>query len=240
MRQMARRLTTTVVCLAAALATPPAQAAADPFEGVNRRIHGFNQQFRAHVLGPLAETYIAVTPPPWREGVARVASNMAEPITAVSGLIAGDPRVAKNALTRFGLNSTLGWGGVHDVAAARGLPHRPLGLADAACSRGVSSGPYLVVPLLGPSTLRDAGAMIVTSAALSQLVGAEWLAGVGAGDAFVTYAARHEALRQVDAVALDSYAILRSAYWQRRAAACANDRARLLARQAAEDDDNDR
>jgi ABC-type transporter lipoprotein component MlaA len=95
-----------------------------------------------------------------------------------------------------------------------------------------------VVPLLGPSTSRDAGAMIITSAALSQLVGAEWLARAGSGDAFVAHAAGHEVLRQVDAMALDSCAILRSAYWQRRAAACAIDRAQLLARQAAEDDDD--
>ncbi len=99
-------------------------------------------------------------------------------------------------------------------------------------------GPYLVVPLLGPSTLRDAGALAVTSAALSQLVGADWLAGVGVGDAFVTYAGRHEALKQVDAAALDSYAVLRSAYLQRRAASCAIDRAQLLAREAAENSDD--
>lgn len=234
----ARRLTTALGCLAALLAAPSAQAAADPFEAANRRIHGFNQQVRAHVLGPLAESYVAVTPPSWREGIARAASNLGEPITAVSGLIAGDPGLARNAISRFGINATLGWGGVRDVAAGRGLPHRPLPLADAACSRGLPSGPYLVVPLLGPSTLRDAGALVVTSAALAQLVGGEWLAGMGVGDGFVTYAGRHEALKQVDAAALDSYAVLRSAYLQRRAASCAIDRARLLALEAAEDSDD--
>jgi phospholipid-binding lipoprotein MlaA len=227
----------TLACLAAVLAAPSVQAAGDPFEGVNRRIHDFNQQLRAHVLDPLAKTYVAVTPPPWREGIARAASNLGEPITAVNGLIAGKPALARNAISRFGINSTLGWGGVRDVAAERGLPHRPLPLADVACSRGLPSGPYLVVPLLGPSTLRDAGAMVVTSAALSQLVAAEWLAGVTIADGFVTYAARHEALRQVDAAALDSYAVLRSAYLQRRAVACAIDRARLLEQEAAEDSD---
>lgn len=234
----ARRLVTILGCLAAGLAPLPVQAAADPFEAANRRIHGFNQQLRAHVLGPLAESYVAVTPPPWRQGIARAAANLGEPITAVSGLVAGDPGLARNAISRFGLNSTLGWGGVRDVAAERGLPHRPLTLADAACSRGLPSGPYLVLPMLGPSTLRDAGALAATSAALSQLVGAEWIAGMGAGDAFVTYAGRHEALKQVDAAALDSYAVFRSAYLQRRAASCAVDRARLLALEAAEDRDD--
>ena len=234
----ARRLTAALGCLGVLLVAAPAQAVTDPFEAANRRIHGFNQQLRTHLLGPLAETYVAVTPPPWREGIARAASNLAEPITAVNGLIAGDPALARNAMARFGINSTLGRGGVRDVAAERGLPHRALSLADAACSRGLPSGPYLVLPVRGPSTLRDAGAMAVTSAALAQLVGGEWLAGVGVGDGFVTYAARHETLRQVDATALDSYAVLRSAYQQRRAASCAIDRAQLLALEAAEDSDD--
>lgn len=221
---IAVRTLAVLACLAAVFAAPSVQAAGDPFEGVNRRIHDFNQQLRAHVLDPLAKTYVAFTPPPLREGIARAASNLGEPITVVNGLIAGEPALARNAISRFGINSTLGGGGVRDVAAERGLPHRPLPLADVACSRGLPSGPYLVVPLLGPSTLRDAGAMLVTSAALSQLVAAGWLAGVTIADGFVTYAARHEALRQVDAAALDSYAVLRSAYLQRRAIACTIDR----------------
>jgi phospholipid-binding lipoprotein MlaA len=234
----ARRLTTAIGCLSALLAAAPAQAVTDPFEGVNRRIHGFNQQLRTHLLGPLAETYIAVTPPPWREGIARAATNLGEPITAVSWLIAADPSLARNAIIRFGINSTLGWLGVRDAAAERGLPHLPLRPADAACRHGLPSGPYLVLPVLGPSTLRDAGAMAVTSAALAQLIGAEWLVGVRVGDGFVAYAARHETLRQIDAAALDSYAVLRSAYLQRRAATCAIDRAQLLALEAAEDSDD--
>jgi phospholipid-binding lipoprotein MlaA len=235
---MTLRLATLLCSLGAVIAATPAWSAADPFEATNRRIHGFNQQVRAHLLGPLAETYVAITPPPWREGIARAVANLAEPITAVSGVIAGDPGVARNAISRFGINSTLGWGGVRDVAAERGLAHRPLPLADAACSRGVPSGPFLVLPLLGPSTVRDAGGLLVTSAALSKLVGADWTAGMGAGEAFVTYTARHEVLRQVDAAALDSYAVLRSAYLQRRAAACAVDRAQLLAQDAGEDSDD--
>ncbi len=97
---------------------------------------------------------------------------------------------------------------------------------------GVPSGPYLVLPLIGPSTLRDAGTMVATSAALSQMVGSEAFLGWRGTDLFTTYAAFHAELMQIDAQALDSYALHRSAFLQRRAAACPADRQAM-----AEDDD---
>lgn len=212
----------------------PAAAAEDPFESVNRRIHAFNQRLRSHVLGPLAETYARVTPPGVRQGIAQAAANLAEPVTAISSLAAGEFDLALNALSRFGINTTVGLGGVRDEATAMGYPRRAFTLADAACSWGVPSGPYLVMPVLGPTTLRDAGALFATSAALAQVMPPELVAGWGAGDLFVTYAGLHAEIEQLDAQSLDPYAVHRSVYVQRRARACANDRAALLARDAGE------
>lgn len=210
---------------ALALAAGPAAAASDPLEPVNRRTHALNQMLQAHVLGPAAEAFVAATSPGFRAGLANAFANLGEPVSAISSLAAGDLARAANAAMRFGINTTLGFGGIDDAAATLGFPRRPFALADALCSWGVSSGPYLVLPLLGPSTARDAGAMAATGMALSQAVGTEAVLGWRAGELFVGYAGFHAELRRIDEQALDSYAVHRSAYLQRRAVACPADRA---------------
>lgn len=215
--------------LAAAAASPARAAADDPFEAANRRVHAFNQVVRARVLGPLAELYLSAVPAEVRRSVGNALANLNEPITALSGLAAGELGLAANAAARFGINSTLGLAGVRDRAAEMGYPRRAFGLADAACRWGVPRGPFLVLPLLGPSTLRDAGALMAQSAALSQALGSEVVLAWRTGDAFVGYADLHPELERTDALALDPYAVYRSAYLQRRAAACPTDRVRELA-----------
>ncbi len=217
----------TLACAVAALVltAAPARAERDPFEEVNRRIHAFNQEARAQVLGPLAEAYTARVPPDVQRGIARAFANLGEPVTALSGLAAGDLEVAARAATRFGINATLGLGGVRDPAAAMGWPARPFSVADAVCAWGVPSGPFLMLPLLGPSTLRDASAMAASGIALSQALGPEVVLAWRGGDAFVGYAGMHRDLAAQEERALDAYAVLRSAHLQRRAAACPADRA---------------
>lgn len=206
------------------LAAIPARAEDDPLEGLNRRTHALNGAVRAWVLAPAVEAWRAAAPPAVRQGVAQVFANLREPITALSGLAAGEVAVAANATIRFGINSTLGLGGVEDRAAAMGYAPRRLTPADALCAWGVPSGPYLVLPLLGPSSLRDAGAMAAAGLALSQALGPDVTGAWAAGDAFLDYDSVHDALGQVEAHSLDSYAVLRSAWRQRRAAACPADR----------------
>jgi len=212
----------------------PARAADDPFESVNRRIHGMNTFVRSHLLAPLAEAYHAATTPEIRQGLGQILANLGEPLTAISGLAAGDLDRTANALARFGINATFGIAGLRDPAAEMGYPPRPFTLADALCGWGLPSGPFLVLPVLGPTTLRDVGATLVTTVALSQLVPAEAVAAWGTGEAFLGYARFHDALEQVEATALDPYAVYRSAYLQRRAALCPPDRDGL----AAEDDEH--
>ena len=110
--------------------------------------------------------------------------------------------------------------GVRDAAAGMGYPPVRLGLADALCRWGVPSGPYLVLPLLGPTTLRDAGGLLATSLALSQALGSDAALGLGASSSWVDYAALHPSLRQMETQALDLYATHRSLYLQLRAGAC--------------------
>ena len=209
--------------------TPATAREGDPLERVNRVTHGFNAVVRAHVLSPVARLYVEQVPAEVRQGIGQALANLGEPVTALAGLAGGEFAIAGNALQRFGINTVLGYGGVRDVAVERGLAPRPYGLADAACGWGVPSGPYLVLPVLGPSTLRDAAATFATGLALSQAVGPEVVLGWQTGSSFHGYAAVHQALDIADAQALDPYAMQRSAYLQRRALACPADGALQVA-----------
>jgi phospholipid-binding lipoprotein MlaA len=210
-------------------AAAPAAADDDPLEGLNRRTHALNGTLRAWVLTPAVEAWRAAAPLGVRRGLANALANLREPVTALSGLAAGEVQVATNAALRFGINTILGYVGVEDRAATMGYPRRSFTPADALCAWGVPSGPYLVLPLLGPSTLRDAGAMAASGAALSQALGPDLFATWSAGDAFLDYeASLHDELSRVEAQSIDPYAVLRSAYRQRRAALCPADRAALM------------
>ena len=164
-----------------------------------------------------------------RDAAARALANLGEPVTVAAALAAGETGIAANAARRFGINLTLGLGGVRDEAASRGHAPHPFTLADTACRWGVPSGPYLVLPILGPATLRDATAQALSAAALAQLLGSDAVLAWGSADAMAAYAAAHPALERLEAEALDSYAALRSVTLQRRAAACPVDRAALAA-----------
>jgi phospholipid-binding lipoprotein MlaA len=201
----------------------PAAAEADPFEAVNRRVHRFNEGVRTWVLAPAAEIYVATVPAGLRRGVANLLGNLNEPIVALSGLAAGEFDLAANAAARFGINSTLGLMGVHDRAAELGYPRRAFAVADAVCRWGVPSGPFLMLPLLGPTTLRDAAARMATGAALSQALGTDLYLAWSGGDAFIGFAEMHRELERLEALALDPYAVQRSAYLQRRATVCPTD-----------------
>lgn len=151
-------------------------------------------------------------------------ANLREPVTAVSGLAAGRFELAANAAARFAINSTLGLGGVRDRADGMGYARHGFTFADAACAWGVPSGPFLMLPLLGPSTVRDAGALAAQGAALDQTLGADTYLAWSGSDLFVGYAEVHRTLQRTAAASLDPYAVYRSAFLQRRAADCPADR----------------
>ena len=218
------RLTCAAILGLILLAAAPAQAAWDPLEAVNRRVHAANAVAQARVLAPAADLYLSATSPGFRRGVGNLLGTLAEPVTVASALAAGDLGAAGNAAARFGINATLGWGGVRDRAAELGWAPRPVTPADALCRWGVPAGPYLVLPLLGPATLRDAAARAATGVALSGVLGGDVVAAWGAADAFHGYAGPHREVARVEAGSLDPYAVLRSVHTQRRAAACPVDR----------------
>jgi phospholipid-binding lipoprotein MlaA len=137
---------------------PSAVAAdkADPAEKLNRKLFSVHQFLDRVFFRPLAMAYKAVTPPPLRQGIENVISNLGEPVVAVNDVLQGHFRKAGGTTVRFVTNSTVGIGGLIDVAKAANLPHHDNGFALTLGRAGVKPGPYLFIPLLGPSTVRDA------------------------------------------------------------------------------------
>jgi phospholipid-binding lipoprotein MlaA len=201
--------------------------AIDPLENANRQVHAFNREFRSRILDPIVGAYRAVTTPEVRQGIGNAVSNLGEPIVAASALAAGRTEVTLNAAMRFGINLTLGYGGVRDRAAEMGYARRGFGLGDTLCDWGVPSGPFVMLPIFGPSTVRDTGAWLATSAALAQVLGPDAVTAWNAGQSFTLYERLDGELQRAESASLDDYALLRSLHLQRRAASCELDRQRL-------------
>lgn len=135
----------------------------DPWEPFNRAVFRFNDTVDTYTLKPLAKGYNAVMPEFLNDGVTNVFSNLGEPRNLVNNTLQGKFHDASVDLSRFLLNTTLGVVGVFDVATRMGLQRNDEDLGQTIGSWGTPSGPYVVLPLLGPSTVRDAGSRVPES-----------------------------------------------------------------------------
>lgn len=134
----------------------------DPWQGWNRAVFNFNDRVDRWFLKPLAKGYKAVTPDPIEVGVSNIFSNIGEVPNVINGALQGDLKGAGYDTGRFLVNSTLGLGGLLDVAKHMNLPaDTPEDFGQTLATWGVGQGPYLVLPLLGPSTVRDTAGMPV-------------------------------------------------------------------------------
>ena len=127
----------------------------DGMESFNRRMYAFNTQLDRKVLYPASQVYAAIVPKPIRIGIENFYNNFKEIPTMINSLLQFRPKKAANALGRFVINSTLGLAGTNDVAKKFGLKKNWETMGDTLGVYGVPTGSYLVLPLLGPSTLRD-------------------------------------------------------------------------------------
>ena len=127
----------------------------DPFEDINRVTFEFNESLDRNFLKPVAQTY-SKTPKPIKKGVTNFFNNLEEVETSVNQVLQGKPKLALNDLTRFVINSTIGLGGLIDVATKIGLTRHEEDFSQTLALWGVPTGPYLMLPALGPSSLRDA------------------------------------------------------------------------------------
>lgn len=126
----------------------------DPFEDINRITFKFNESLDNNFLKPVALTY-SKTPKPIKKGISNFLDNLEEIETSVNQILQGKPKLAINDFSRFIINSTIGLGGFLDVATKIGLTRHEEEFAQTLALWGVPSGPYIMLPALGPSTLRD-------------------------------------------------------------------------------------
>lgn len=157
--------------LAACAAVPndPQMAAAqaeanDPIEPFNRWIFNINEGFDLLLLKPVAVVYREVVPDPLRNNVRNFLTNLRSPVSVANDLLQGDVDGASNTFGRFLVNSTIGFGGLADVAAAAGRLPQDEDFGQTLAVWGAGEGPYLVLPLYGPSNVRDVAGFAVDSA----------------------------------------------------------------------------
>ena len=126
----------------------------DPLEDINRITFEFNESLDRNFLKPVAETY-SKSPKLIKKGVTNFFNNLEEVETTVNQVLQGKPMLALNDLTRFVINSTIGLGGFIDIATKIGLTRHEEDFDQTLALWGVPSGPYIMLPALGPSSLRD-------------------------------------------------------------------------------------
>ena len=190
----------------------------DPFERMNREVFRFNRGVDTVLLDPVTRAYAFVVPPFARQSVRNVFANLNTPAALVNDLLQLEGRDAFVTVARFVINSTMGMGGLFDAASSMGLESHRADFSETLAFVGVPRGPYLVLPLVGPSTVRDGFGSLVDLAMSPQVYALPLL-----GFALVTgsqgmterekYFEGMEALRESS---IDYYASLRSAYLESR------------------------
>ena len=194
----------------------------DPIEPFNRWAFNINEGFDILLLRPTAVVYRDLVPPPLQDNTRNFLRNLRSPLIFANQLLQGDLEGAQNAAARFLVNSTIGFGGLADVAAAAGVPYEEEDFGQTLAVLGVPEGAYLVLPLYGPSTLRD-----TTGAGVESIVDPlnwwlrnndlNWVIytriGVSAVDARFRLI---EAVDDLRANSMDYYATVRSLYRQNR------------------------
>ena len=136
---------------------------ADPYESWNRKVYSFNKTIDVAIAKPLTTGYKAVTPDIVETGVSNVFSNLGDVPNFLNNLLQGKAKDSLSDLTRFVVNSTLGIAGLWDPASSMGLNKHDEDFGQTLAVWGVSDGPYMMLPILGPSTLRDTVAYPVNS-----------------------------------------------------------------------------
>jgi phospholipid-binding lipoprotein MlaA len=154
-------LVATVALCGCSTAGSDQMAQRDPLQKFNRRVWAVNDGIDTVVLKPVSSVYRAVLPRVARTGVTNVLENLTEPWSAANNLLQLQPKRAAQNLKRFAVNTTIGFGGLRDHATKIGIKAAPEDFGQTLGSWGVGTGPYLVLPLLGPSTLRDGVGLVV-------------------------------------------------------------------------------
>ena len=192
---------------------------ADPYEPYNRAVSKFNDKADQYVMAPVARGYRKITPQPVRTGVSNFFNNLRDVVSFGSNVLRLDIKRASEDLVRVGLNSTFGLGGLIDVAGAGGVPNNKNSLGDTMASWGWKNSNYFVVPLMGPSTVRDTLGTTVTVAYPVKNAVFETSAGRWSTTALNAVNTRENLLDLTDSLegaAIDKYSYTRDLYMRVR------------------------
>jgi len=215
-------------CIAIALTTGCATTGADPrdpIEPVNRAVFKFNDTVDRTVLKPVAQGYRAAVPELVRHGVSNFFSNLWDPWIALNQVLQGKVEEGATDLMRFVTNTTFGLGGIFDVASEGGMEKHNEDFGQTLGVWGLETGPYLVLPILGPSNVRDGTGRVADSFGHLAQRGPEWLDfehdvawrnSLLAAELIDTRAQLLDASNVLEEAALDRYSFVRNAYLQRR------------------------
>jgi phospholipid-binding lipoprotein MlaA len=200
-----------------ACATAPG-APNDPFEGFNRGVFSFNEAVDSAVLRPVATGYEKVVPQFVRTGVDNFFGNIGDAWSAINHLLQAKPAAAFEMGMRFSFNTVFGLGGLLDIAGEAGIERRSEDFGQTLGRWGLGPGPYIVLPLLGPSTLRDTTALTLDFQAAPAAYFDERRdqLGITALQVISTRARLLSATRAIDNVALDKYSLIRDGFLVRR------------------------
>lgn len=196
----------------------------DPWEKLNRPIFSFNDKLDVYVLEPAAKGWDFVVPARAQGALSDAFANARFPVDFTNALLQGKPADAGATLGRFLLNSSLGMAGLFDVAGAAGLPGREEDFGQTLGVWGLGNGPYLVLPVLGPATIRDACGRAVDSPmrVWPFFVGTIPSLAITATEAVNWRARNIESIRDLKHGAFDYYTLVRNAYLQNREAEVAD------------------
>ncbi len=200
-------------------ATGPDAHPRDPLEPFNRGVYRFNEAVDEAVLKPVAEGYQAAVPRPVRTGVSNFFGNLRDLWSALNAALQARPQPAAENIMRFSVNTVFGLGGVLDIASEMGIPRTTLDFGHTLGRWGVPPGPYVVLPLLGPSTVRDTVALPVDQRGDPVAQGVEDVATRNTLQAVRIVDQRAGLLRAgelLEQAALDKYGFTRDAYLARR------------------------
>ena len=194
----------------------------DPFEGTNRAVFAFNNAVDDAIIHPVVKGYRTVVPKPGRTGLRNFLRNLKSPVTFTNQVLQGDVKGAGDVAVRTTVNTLLGFGGLIDIAGHEGIEYEQEDFGQTLGVWGVGHGPYIVVPFLGPSSLRDYSGYFVDMLAdplrwyLHNIDEEGWYYAKLGADYLDLRESLIDVLKDLESSSIDYYAAVRSTYAQRR------------------------
>lgn len=196
----------------------------DPMEEQNRQVMAFNMAVDKAIINPIIEGYRTITPRPARNGLRNFLRNLRSPITLMNQLLQGDISGARDVVLRTAINTSIGLGGLFDVADYEGIEYEPEDFGQTLAVWGVGHGPYMVVPFIGPSSIRDYGGYFTDTFAdpLRWYLFNTNHELLYSGKYVIDYLDIRDSLKDtlddIESNSIDYYAAIRSTYYQHRRA----------------------